>query len=221
MKIRDVPQTGSVGDTVTYQSRYGIIRRRKVIPRDPRTKLQMDRRSAFQRARHFWSTFTDEQFLAWNILAKTRHTREVLGESTALSGYELSVHINVHLASVGLPMTASPSPVPSFPENPVSALNITKIGQAASLQLVLSAQPVQHLVVLGARPRSPGTFYVDHFKILGLLPIPENSVCDITNLYLAAFKLLPRNKRIFIQVLQQINGWRDLPKTLSARTPTQ
>ena len=28
-------------------------------------------------------------------------------------------------------------------------------------------------------------------------------------------------KRIFIQVLQQINGWRDLPKTLSGRTPTQ
>jgi len=61
MKIRDVPQTGSVGDTVTYRNRYGLIRRRKVIPRDPRTALQLGRRTAFQRARQFWSTLTDEQ----------------------------------------------------------------------------------------------------------------------------------------------------------------
>jgi hypothetical protein len=32
MKILDVPQTGSVGQTVTYQTRYGINRRQKVIP---------------------------------------------------------------------------------------------------------------------------------------------------------------------------------------------
>ena len=39
MKIRDVPQTGSVADTVTYQSRYGLVRRqKKVIPRDPSTR---------------------------------------------------------------------------------------------------------------------------------------------------------------------------------------
>src|ERR1035438_5942115 len=98
MKIRDVPQTGSVGETVTYPSRFGLIRRRKVIPRDPRTGPQIDRRTAFQRApppapkppppppsrppRHFWGTFTDEQFLAWNTLASTRQTHPVLGESS-------------------------------------------------------------------------------------------------------------------------------------------
>jgi hypothetical protein len=47
MKIRDVPQTGSIGDTVTYQSRHGLVRRRKVIPRDPRTAPQIDCRIAF------------------------------------------------------------------------------------------------------------------------------------------------------------------------------
>ena len=86
MKIRDVPQTGSVGETVTYQSRYGIIRRRKVIPRDPRTGPQLDRRTAFQRARSFWGTLTDEQYLAWNTLARTRRTHPVLGQSSDLSG---------------------------------------------------------------------------------------------------------------------------------------
>ena len=221
MKILDVPQTGTVGETVTYQSRFGIIRRQKVIPRDPRTALQLDRRTAFQRARQFWGTFTDEQFLAWNTLASTRRTHPVLGQSSGLSGYELAVQINVHLATFGLPMVPTPSPVPVFPDNPVLGLNITRAGNAVSLELPLSAQPVQYIVVLGARPQSPGVSYVDHYSILGLLPDPEDGVCDITDLYLAKFHLLPAGKRIFIRTVQQINGWRDLPKTISGRIPAQ
>jgi hypothetical protein len=46
-------------------------------------------------------------------------------------------------------------------------------------------------------------------------------VCDITDLYLAKFSLLPVGKRIFIQTVQQIDGWRDLPKTTSARILAQ
>ena len=62
---------------------------------------------------------------------------------------------------------------------------------------------------------------MDHYKILGLLPDPEGGLSDITELYLAVFKLLPPGKRVSIRTVQQINGWRDLPKTLSARTPVQ
>ena len=221
MRILDVPQSGSVGDTVTYQSRYGLIRRRKVIPRDPRTASQIDCRIAFQKARAFWSTLTDEQHLAWNTLARPRQTHPVLGESRLLSGYELAVKINMQLATFGLPMTPTPSPVPIFPDNPVSGLSITSAGSAVSLQLALSAQPVQFIVVLGTRAQNPGVSYVDHYKILGLLPDPQGGLSDITELYLDAFKLLPAGKRVFIRTVQQINGWRDLPKTISARIPAQ
>src|ERR1035438_4069996 len=161
MKILDVPQAGSVGETVTYQSRFGIIRRQKVIPRDPRTPLQLDRRTAFQRARQFWGPFTDEQFLAWNTLASARRTHPVLGQSSGLSGYELAVQINVHLATVGLPMVPTPSPVPVFPANPVAGLTITNTAGAVSLELPLSAPPVQYIVVLGAKPQSPRPSHVD------------------------------------------------------------
>jgi hypothetical protein len=221
MKIRDVPQTGSVGDTVTYQSRYGLVRRRKVIPRDPRTAPQIDCRIAFQRARAFWSTLTDEQYLAWNTLARTRQTHPVLGESSALSGYELAVQINMHLATFGLPMTPNPSRAPNFTDNPVSGLSITGTDGDVSLKLVLSAKPVQFIVVLGAKAQNPGVSYVDHYKILGLLPDPVGGLSDITELYLAKFMLLPAGKRVFIRTLQQINGWRDLPITVSARIPVQ
>ncbi len=221
MKIRDVPQSGSVGDTVTYQSRHGLIRRRKVIPRDPRTAPQVDCRIAFQQARQFWGTLTDEQYLAWNTLARNRQPHPVLGKSSALSGYKLAVKINMHLTTVGLPMTPTPNPVPIFPDNPVSSLSIVNTGGDVTLKLALSAQPVQHIVVFGARAQSPGVSYVDHFRILGLLPEPAGGLSDITELYLAVFKLLPPGKRVFIQTVQQIHGWRDLPKTISARIPVQ
>ena len=48
--------------------------------------------------------------------------------------------------------------------------------------------------------------YVDHYTILGLLPDPEGGVCDITDLFLAKFHLLPVGQRIFIRTVQQING---------------
>ena len=102
-----------------------------------------------------------------------------------------------------------------------AALNITEFGKATSLQLVLWAQPIKHLVILGARPQSPGTSYVDTYCIPGQLPAPAGGGCDITGLYLAKFKLLPPNKRIPIQVMHQIKGWRDLAKTLFACTPAQ
>jgi hypothetical protein len=217
MKIRDVPQTGSLGETVTYQNRYGIIRRRKTIPRNPRTNLQQGHRSAFQRARLFWGTLTDEQMLAWDVFAKTRHTSPSLGESAPLSGYELAIQVNVHLAAVGLPMTPTPNPVPIFPTNPVVGLTAAMTGDATSLQLQLSGPPVQYVVVFGACPKNPGVRYVDHFALLGLLPEPQGNLVDIADLYLARFKLLRPGQRIFIRTLQQINGWRDLPQTVSAR----
>jgi hypothetical protein len=50
-----------------------------------------------------------------------------------------------------------------------------------------------------------------------VLPDEESEVVDITDLYVARFGVPPAGKRIFIQTLQQLNGWRDRPKTNRAR----
>jgi hypothetical protein len=217
MKIRDVPQTGSLGETVTYQNRYGQIRRRKTVPRNPRTRVQMDWRAAFQRARNFWGTLTDEQFLAWDTVGSKRRTRAVLGRSSAVPGYLVSVSVNTHLATLGLPMVSDPPPIPAFPANPVIRLTVSNMSGAVSLKLQLSRKPCQYVLVFGARPQGPGVTYVDHYSLLGVLPDEDGEVVDITGLYVAKFGEPPVGKRIFIQTVQQINGWRDRPKTTSAR----
>ena len=44
MKILDVPQIGKTGTMVSYKTRYGQFRRRYVVPRDPGTPAQVNRR---------------------------------------------------------------------------------------------------------------------------------------------------------------------------------
>ncbi|MCX6893842.1 MAG: hypothetical protein NTX51_20330 [Verrucomicrobia bacterium] len=219
MKIRDVPQTGSLGETVSYQNRYGQIRRRKIIPRNPRTRGQMDWRAAFQRARSFWGTLTDEQFLAWATVGGNRRTRSVLGRSNPVSGYLVSVSVNAHLALLGLPMVADPPPIPVFAASPVVGLITSNTGGVVSLKLQLSRKPGQYVLVFGARPQGPGVTYVDHYSLLGVLPDEDAEEVDITDLYVARFGEPPAGKRIFIRTLQQINGWRDRPNTFTARIP--
>ena len=217
MKIRDIPQAGSLGETVTYENRFGQVRRRKTIPRNPRTRVQMDWRAAFQRARDFWGSLTDEQFLAWEAVGRKRRTRAVLGRTNPLSGYLVSVSVNAHLAMIGLPMVPDPPPIPAFPANPVVGLVITNTGGAVSLKLRLSRKPGQYVLVFGVRPQGPGVTYVDHYRLLGVLPDNGDQVVDITDLYVARFGVPPAGKRIFIQTVQQINGWRDRPKTTRGR----
>ena len=88
-----------------------------------------------------------------------------------------------------------------------------------ALKLTLSAQPAQHIVVLGAKPCSAGVTYEDHFTILGLLPDPDHGVSNISELYLAKFPVVPAGSRVFIQTYQLIDGWEDLPRQTSARVP--
>jgi hypothetical protein len=217
MKIRDVPQTGSLGETVTYQNRYGQIRRRKVIPRNPRSPGQTDWRAAFQRARTFWGTLSDEQFVAWDAVGRNRRTRAVLGKSGSLPGYTVSVSVNAHLAMLGLPMVPEPPPIPTFPANPVVRLTATSTGGLITLRLQLSRRPGQYVLLFGARPQGPGVRYVDHYPLLGVLPDEDSDEVDITALFVARHGVPAVGKRIFLQTVQQINGWRDRPKTTSAR----
>lgn len=219
MKILDVPQSGRLGTAVSYKTRSGQFRRRYVIPRDPRTQLQVSRRAALRRAAYLWGKLTDSQRAAWAAAAHGVRTRRRVNQSGALSGYLLFVKINCNLASLGLPTVADPPDAPRFGLSPVGQLTITDAKGGIALKLDLSGKTVQYIVLLGTKPRSAGVTYVDHFTILGLLPDPVRGVSDITDLYVGKFGVPRAGSRVFIRTLQQINGWEDLPKQTSAIVP--
>ena len=60
---------------------------------------------------------------------------------------------------------------------------------------------------------------MDHFTILGLLPAPEAGFSDFTALYVAKYGVPPADSKDFVRTVQQINGWRDLPRQAFAIVP--
>jgi hypothetical protein len=219
MKELDVPKSGKRGAVVAYRTTYGQISRQYVVPHDPCTAIQVERRAAFSRARFLWGTLREAQRVAWAGTASGRRTRARLQQSGRLSGYLLFIQINCNLAAIGLPMVLDPPPAPQFPDNPVGQLHITNTSGSVTLELAVSGAPTQFTIVSGSRPCSPGTTYVDHFPILGLLPNPEQGISNITDLYAAKWLLPPAGSRVFIRTMQQINGWEDRPTQTSAFVP--
>jgi hypothetical protein len=179
----------------------------------------VSRREAFGRARFLWGKLTEAQRIAWNRVAGGSLTRRRLNQSGPLSGYLLFMKINCNQAAVGLEMLLDPPEKPRFGANPVGELTITNSGGVIALKLGVSGKPVRYTVVYGSKPRSAGTTYVDHFTILGMLAEPAKGVSDITGLYLAKYAVLPVGSRIFIQTVQQIDGWQDSPRRTSAIVP--
>jgi hypothetical protein len=219
MKILDVPQSGTAGNTVSYKSRYGQITRQYVVPKDPRTSVQLTRRKALGRARFLWRTVTDAQRAAWNAFAHGARTRPRLNQSGRLSGYLLFVKINCNLALVGEPMALDPLDYPRFVRDPVIELIITNTKGIIGLKLRVTAKLPQHLVILGTKPRSAGVSYVDHFAILGVVPEPVEGLCDITDLFVAKYGQPRAGTRVFIRTFQLSNGWDRIPQQLSAIVP--
>lgn len=219
MKILDVPQSGRIGTMVSYKTRIGQVRRRYVIPHDPRTGVQVSRRTALTRAVHLWGTLTDPQYAAWRAAAHGARTRPNLNQSGALSAYALFVQINCNLAAIGLPMVCDPPARPQFGRNPVDQLTVTNTKGVIAIQLTLSGKLPQYLIVLGTKPRGAGVSFVDHFAILVVMPAQDQGVSDITDFFVGKYGMPRAGSRVFIQVFQQIDGWQDLPKQLSARVP--
>jgi hypothetical protein len=219
MKVLDVPKSGKLGNTVSYKSRYGQITRQYVVPRDPHTAAQMDRRASFGRARFLWGKLTEEQRFGWNNTAEGSRTEPSLNQSGRLSGYLLFMRINCNLAAIGLPMIQDPPDCPQFDANPVGQLIITNNKDVIALKLKVSRPPASDILVFGSKPHSAGTTYVDHFTIICLLPSPDRGLSEITDGYLAKYPVVPVGSRIFIRTVQQIDGWQDLPKQTTALVP--
>ena len=112
------------------------------------------------------------------------------------------------------------SPAPArFGPNAVRQFLITNADGAIALKLSVAGNTAQCILALGTKPRSAGVSYVDHFTIIGVLAAQSQGVIDITDLYVAKYGAPRPGSRVFIQTMQQINGWQDLPQQVSAIVP--
>src|ERR1039457_1791121 len=116
MKILDIPQSGKRGLNVSLGSPFGQVSRTLAIPANPRTASQMGVRAILARVAASWRALQEVQRAAWIAAAKETKSNSRLGQSGALSGFQLFAKINCTLAQFGQDTVPAPPANPQFPE---------------------------------------------------------------------------------------------------------
>jgi hypothetical protein len=219
MKIIDVPQTGKLGLTVTFPSRYGLIRRTRVVPANPNTASQQAIRGYFTASARAYDTLTEAQQNAWIQAAGQYHSRPTLGQSGPLTGLQLYTKLNSVLLQFGQEQLDAPPAKPAFGPNAPVALVITNPGGVPAIKLTCPSSPGEGTIVRAGKPQRSGTRSLPQMRVLGTCPAPVTGSSDITALYTAVYGAPVAGQRLFVQVNQMENGWQSLPTTFTALVP--
>jgi hypothetical protein len=219
MKIRDVPQTGKLGLTVTWPGRNGLIRRELVSPAQHNTDSQQSVRSTLTATARRFDALTDAQQDAWNTAAASQQTRATLGQSGPLTGFQLFTKINCTLAKFGQDQVDVPPALPEFGTLAPQNLVITNASGTIALKLTCPTSPGQNTVLRASAPQGSGTRRPVTWRVLGMCPTPAQGSADITSLYTARFGAPPAGKRVFIKAQIMQDGYFGPTGQFSARVP--
>jgi hypothetical protein len=219
MKILDIPQSGKRGLNVSQAGQFGQISRTLAIPANPRTGAQMSVRDNLSRVAARWRALTEPQRVEWMEAATAVKSTSRLGQSGALSGFQLFAKINCTLAQFGQDQVDTPPLRPQFADLAPQSLVITNTGGAVALKLTCLGDPGENTIVRGSKPVSAGIQVCKDFRILGPCPAAMAGSADITSLYTARYGVPKAATKVYVQVNQVVDGWESLPRTYSAIVP--
>jgi hypothetical protein len=219
MKIQDIPQTGKLGQTVTWKGRTGLLRRIKVTPKNPRSAPQQIIRSRLAAQAAAYDALSDVQQEAWIRAAAQVQTRATLGQSGPLTGMQLFAKVNCTLAVIGAPSVNAPPVKALMDTPPVSGLEITNVAGVVSLKLTTTDAPEDGTILRASECQRSGTRRAVGYRVLGVMDSPVNNKIDITAAYVARFGSPRVNSRVFVVVTPCVNGYEGIPVLFQARVP--
>jgi len=219
MKVKDVPQVGKLGLTVTWPGRNGLIRRNLVTPRNPRTGKQQVIRQNLATQAAAYDQLTDAQQEAWIATAAQVRSNPTLGQSGPLTGLQLFTKVNCALLEIGAPTVSVPPAQPQISPLPVDGLEITNTAGAIAIKLHTTDAPPDGTMLRGCAPQNSGCRRAVSYRVLGLLDTPANSYVDITSAYTGRFGVPAVGKRVFVSLNATVNGYQGIPLVFSARVP--
>ncbi len=205
--------------TVSQNGAFGQISRALVIPGNPRTEAQLNRRQVLGTMAHNWRTITEAQRLAWNEAGKLVQSDSRLGQSGPLSGFQLYVKVNCNLQIVGEPAVTTPPAVPAFDPNVVQALELTNPSGVVAIKLTCTGSSDAFNLVWATPPKSAGQFRSSDYYYLGELPEVVSGKADITALYASKFGAPAAGQKVFVRSKQVLDGYDDLPHQWSGIVP--
>ena len=220
MKILDTPRSGKCGQTVAFQSRFGLCLRQYVPQKAALTPAREHVCAVFGNNSRKWSAkLSDEQRDRWILAGAQVMSHPRLAQKGPLTGQQFWQAISTVRAIVGLPETLEVPPRPVFSQSNVGRLVIENGADGVRLYLAVSGELNEDIMVFGQEPCSRGRYKRRNVSYLGLLPPPIGGLSEITRLYQAKFGEPRPGQKVFIVTCQEKDGWKGLDLETSATVP--
>jgi hypothetical protein len=220
MHMLDIPKSGRRGDVVFFMIRNRQRERAYVIPKSVRNTATRRTRGAFGALSKAYSTLlTAEQQRAWNAAAAKVLSRPRLGQCGPLTGQEHFVGINSSRARIDRDWLPWPPAPVAFGPNPVEALSLRYVDGRLRVELRLSRPVAQDIMVFAQALCRPGWTKWRHGTCLGLLPVPQHGISDISEMYREAFGEPQPGWKVFVRTRQQRDGREAKAKDLCELVP--
>ena len=179
MKILDTPRSGKCGQTVAFQSRFGLCLRQYVPQKATLTPARERVCAVFGNYSRMWSAgLSQEQHDRWVLAGAQVMSHPRLAQRGPLSGQQFWQAISTVRAIVGLPETLEVPPRPVFSQSKVGPLVIENGADGARLYLAVSGELNEDVMVFGQEPCSRGRYKRRNVSYLGLLPPPIGGLSE-------------------------------------------
>jgi hypothetical protein len=222
MKILDIPRSGKCGQTVAFQSRFGLCLRQHVPQKAALTPARERVCSVFGNNSRKWSArLSDEQHDRWIMAGAQVMSHPRLAQKGPLTGQQFWQAISTVRAVVGLPETLEVPPRPVFSQSQVGRLIIENGADGVRLYLAVSGELTEDIMVFGQEPCSRGRYKRRNVSYLGLLPPPIGGRSEITALYKARFGEPRPGQKVFVVTCQEKDGWKGLDQETNATVPNR
>src|SRR5664279_977129 len=220
MKILDTPRSGKCGQTVAFQSRFGLCLRQYVPQKAALTPARQRVCAVFGNNSRKWTArLNAEQHDRWVLAGAQVMSHPRLGQKGPLTGQQFWQAISTVRAIVGLSETLEVPARPVFSQNKVGRLMIENGADGVRLYLVVSGELNEDIMVFGQGPCSRGRYKRRNVSYLGLLPPPIGGRSEITRQYKARFGEPRPGQKVFIVTCQEKDGWKGLDVETSATVP--
>jgi hypothetical protein len=220
MKILDTPRSGKCGQTVAFQSRFGLCLRQHVPQKAALTPARQHVCAVFGSNSRKWSArLTAEQHDRWTLAGAQVMSHPRLAQKGPLTGQQCWQAISTVRAIVGLPETIEVPARPVFSHSNVGPLVIENGTDGVRLYLAVSGELDTDIMVFGQEPCSRGRYKRRNVSYLGLMPPPIGGLSEITRLYQAKFGQPRPGQKVFIVTCQEKEGWKGLDRETSATVP--
>ena len=220
MKILDTPRSGKCGQTVAFQSRFGLCLRQHVPQKAALTPAREHVCAVFGNNSRKWSArLSEEQRDRWILAGAQVMSHPRLAQKGPLTGQQFWQAISTVRAIVGLPETLEVPARPVFSHSNVGRLVIENGADGVRLYLAVSGELNEDIMVFGQEPCSRGRYKRRNVSYLGLLPPPIGGLSEITRLYKAKFGEPRPGQKVFLVTCQEKDGWKGLDLETSATVP--